>query len=232
MARRRVNFTRLEIVQTAARCIFQSGYTATSPKMICDELNLSTGNLTYYFPTKEHLLKVFVEMLCDFQWALMEKEADDGMSSVMAVCLELAAMAAICEEEPNAKDFYLSAYSSPLTLDVIRKNDVERAKKVYAAYCPDWTHERFLEAETLVSGVEYATLMTTEESPALDLRIAGALDTILTTYQVPEEIRRRKITEVLSMDYHSIGRRILKEFIAFIDETNEHTLEEMLHVKR
>lgn len=56
---------------------------------ICDELDMSPGNITFYFPTKEHLLAVLVDMMCDFQWRLMEHEANEGYSSVMALCLEL-----------------------------------------------------------------------------------------------------------------------------------------------
>ena len=42
------------------------------------------------------------------------------------------------------------------------KNDAERSKEVFKDYCPDWTDENFAEAEVLVSGIEYATLMTTD----------------------------------------------------------------------
>ena len=76
----------------------ERGYTDTSIKAISDQLGISTGNLTFYFPAKEHLLAVLVEMLCDFQWKLMERNVDEGNSSLMAMCLELPAMAAICEE--------------------------------------------------------------------------------------------------------------------------------------
>ena len=56
MARRRVNTTKLEIVQTATKMFLEKGYTATSIKTIADALDMSTGHLTFYFPTKEHLL--------------------------------------------------------------------------------------------------------------------------------------------------------------------------------
>lgn len=231
MARRRVNTTKYEIVQSALEMFVKKGYSATSVKMICDELDLSTGNLTYYFPTKEYLLAALVELLCDFQWEMMEKEAGDGFSSIMAICLELTAMAAMCEEDEIAKDFYLSAYSSPLCLEIIRRNDAARAMQVFASYCPDWTDEHFAEAETLVSGVEYATLMTTGDSAPLEMRIAGALNTILSIFRIPEEVRRMKIDKVLAMDYRAIGRRVLKEFKEYVEETNGQMLEDLIQSK-
>ncbi|MBR2013374.1 MAG: TetR/AcrR family transcriptional regulator [Clostridia bacterium] len=225
MAVKKVKTTKLDIIKCAAEFFFEHGYSATSPRMISEALDLSTGNITYYFPSKEHLLAVFVEMLCDYQWKMMEEEAQDGVSSVLAVCLELTTMAAVCEEDPIAKEFYLSSYSSPLCLDIIRRNDAERNKKVFKDYCPDWTDEQFAEAEILVSGIEYATLMTGGDPVALETRISGALNHILRVYNVPEEIRARKLRKVFALDYRSISRRMMRRFEEYIKETNEQALE-------
>ncbi|MBQ8494127.1 MAG: TetR/AcrR family transcriptional regulator [Clostridia bacterium] len=216
----------------ASKLFLETGYSATSPKLVCEELDISTGNLTYYFPTKEHLLAVVVEMLCDFQRKMMDLEAQEGYSSVMAICLELMAMASMCEEDEIAKDLYIASYTSPLTLDIIRKNDAERSKEVFKDYCPDWTDENFAEAEVLVSGIEYATLMTTDSGVSLETRIAGALNNILTIFNVPEEMRKMKIGKVLAMDYRAIGRRVLREFRKFVEDSNDHLLDELLHARR
>ena len=133
-------------------------------------------------------------------------------------------MAAMCEENEIARDFYLSAYTHPMTLEIIRTNDNIRAKQVYAPYTANWTEEQFTEAETLISGIEYATLMNTPSSAPLHIRVAGALETILSIYQVPPEIRRLKMEKILAMDYRTIGRRILKEFMEYIEIVNEDAL--------
>lgn len=225
--RRSITTTKYEIIQVASEFFLNKGVSQTSPQMIAAELDMSTGNITYYFKNKEHLLAVFVEMLCDFQWKMMEKEADDGHSSIMAICLELAAMASMCDEDEIAKDFYHSAYTSDLCLEIIQRNDAERAKQVFNQYCPGWTDEKYAEAEAIVSGVEYATLKTNTFSPSLEMRIAGALETILATFNVPEELRKTKIQKVLGMDFRSIGRRVLKEFKEFVQKTNDETFESM-----
>lgn len=221
--------TKLEIIRVATKKFLEGGYTKTSIKAISDELEMSTGNLTFHFPTKEHLLAGLVEMLCKYQGKLIEREANEGYSSVMAICLELMSMASACEENEIAKDFFISAYSSPIALEIIRKNDTERAKLVFAEYCEGWTHEQFVEAEILVSGIEYATFMTTDDSVSLETRISGALNNILTIYGVPEEIRKMKIEKVLAMDYTKIGTLILKEFIEYVENSTEQALEEIFH---
>lgn len=227
MARKKVNNAiKMAMVRVANRMFLERGFSNTSVKAIAQELGISTGHITFYYPTKEHLLALLVEKLCDFQWQMMNQTVDEGKTSLMAICLELVAMAAICEENEIAKDFYLSSYTNPMCLEIIRRSDTRRAKEVFGEYCADWNDENFAEAETLVSGIEYATLMTTPASASLEVRIAGALNQIMTLYNVPEDVRKMKIDKVLAMDYGNIGRRIFTEFTEYIDSENSQLSEE------
>ncbi|MBE6756360.1 MAG: TetR/AcrR family transcriptional regulator [Ruminococcaceae bacterium] len=220
--------TKLEIVRVASKMFLEKGYTNTSIKAIANELEMSTGNLTFHFPTKEHLLAELVEMLRKFQWNLIEKEADEGVSSLLAICIELMTVASACEESEIAKDFFLSTYSSPVCLDYIRKSAVERAKIIFAEYCDGWTDEQYAEAEILISGINYATLMTTESPATLETRIRGALNQTMLIYNVPEKIRNQKIEKVLSINCRELGNRVFKEFIKYVDECAENALKDAL----
>lgn len=231
MARRRVKTTRLDIIRYATSAFLEQGYSASSTKHIAEDLDIGTGNLTYYFPTKEHLLAVLVDMLCDFQWKLMEKHADDGLSSIMAICLELASMASACEQDAVIRDFFISAYTSPMCLEIIRRNDTARAMKVFASHRPEWTREQFAEAEILCSGIEYATLMPAGDPVPLETRVSGALNNILGIYNIPKDLRDAKIQRVFSLDYRRLGKQTLTEFRQFVEETNEHALEELYRAR-
>lgn len=224
-----INITKLEIVQEATRLFFEKGFSKTTAAALCKAVGISTGNLTFYFPTKEHILDVLVEMLCEFQWKLMEEHTDEGKSSLLSYCLELATMAAVSEENAEMKDFYLSTYAHPMTLETIRANDVVKMKQVFGDFCKDWTEEQFLEAENIVSGIEYATLMTTKHSAPLDVRVAGALNAIMLLFRVPEELREIKIAKILAMDYRAIGRKILKNFKEYAEQSTEHAIEEKIN---
>lgn len=127
-----------------------------------------------------------------------------------------------------AANFFLSAYTNPITIEIIRKNDKKRAKDVFGEYCSDWSEERFIEAEALVSGIEYATLMTTSTSVPFNLRISGALELILMLYNVPEEIRKQKIAKVSAMDYRKLGQQVMNAFITFVDQETEQALQKLL----
>ncbi len=216
--------TKLEIIKLAAHLFIEEGYSKTTFARIARELDLSTGNITFYFPSKDHLLAVLVDELFAFQTWLMEYEAKEGASSLLSYCLELTSIAAACEEDEVAKDFFSSAYSSPMILDLIRENDTEKTKAVFGSFRPEWSDEDWRATENIVSGVEYATIMTCENDTPLSIQIEKALDSILMLYGVPEELRRQKIDKVLAMDYRGIGKRILNGFKEYIDKVNEENL--------
>ncbi len=229
------NPTRLLIIKTATEMFFENGFSQTTAAAVSKKAGISTGNLTFHFPTKEHILDELVKMMCDFQWQTMEEATDEGKSSLLAYCLELTTMAAISEENLQMRDFYISNYSHPMTLDYIRLNDVKKLKQVFGEYCVGWTDQQYLEAECIVSGIEYATLMTTACSTDLPTRIEGALNAIMLLFGVPEEKRKAKVKKVLAMDYKTIGMRMLADFRKFTEEENQKAVDDLLasyHLQR
>ena len=220
--------TKLEIVQEATRQFLEKGYSNTTIAAISKALDMSPGNLTFHYPTKEHLLAELVDLLCDFQWKMMQEEADEGYSSVMALCLELTTMASACEQDEVIKDFFISTYTSPMCLAIIRRNDAARAQRIFGSLRPDWTAQQFAEAEILCSGIEYATLMTAGYPVELETRITGALHNILGIFGLPQETRQMKLEKVFAMDYRKLGRRVLREFKEFVEQTNEQAFQDLL----
>ncbi|MBQ7364415.1 MAG: TetR/AcrR family transcriptional regulator [Clostridia bacterium] len=216
--------TRLEIIRLAAKLFIEEGYSTTTMKKLSKLLDVSPGNITFYFPTKDHLLAVLVDELFDFQNLLIAQATEEGKTSLLAYCLELTAIAAICEESEVARDFYASSYSSAYTLNLIRKNDTEKTKTVFGEFCPDFTEQKWQATENLVSGIEYATIMTKESEIPLPIQIERTLNAIMMLYQVPEDLRKQKIEKVLAMDYRAMGRRLLKEFRDYIEKVNEEKL--------
>ena len=221
--RKRPN-TKLQIVQVAAKLFIEDGFSRTTLTKIAKIMDISTGNLTFHFQTKEHLLAVLVDELGDFQNMLMAKAADEGQRSLLSYCLELTSMAAACAEDEAARDFFTSAYSLPLTLERIRENDTEKTKSVFGEFCPDWTEEQWVATENVVSGIEFATIVTRKENTPLPMQIEQTLNSVMMLYNVPEELRRSKIEKVLAMDYRALGRRILAEFKEYLGGVNEENL--------
>ena len=228
MAKRKIINTKLEILQCSMELFLEKGYTASYVTTIAQKLGISTGNLTFYFPTKEHLLAELVRELCVFQWQTMEKAATDGKSSLLAYLLELATIVSVCDENPVAKDFYISAYTHLLPLKIIRESDTQKTKTVFSEYCKGWSETDFIIAENIVSGIEYSMLVTEDtEEVSLEKRIESSLDVIMKIYDVPFDVRNSLLQSVLGMDYREIGRNILNEFCIYVDEKNKAQLEKI-----
>lgn len=230
--RTRVNTTKYEIIQVASEFFFDVGFSNTSPQMIAQELGLSTGNITYYFPTKEHLLAVLVEMLCDFQLKMLEAEADIGIGSVASICLETMTVAVACNDSEVARDFFTAVFQSECCRNYLRENHVERAKKIFHKECSGWTDEDFHQAELLVMGLQYTAIVPTNANIPLEKRIASALNHILSIYGIEEASRKKQIKNVLERDCRDISKRVLQGFTAFVEKKNEQTLERIIKGNR
>ena len=225
--------TRELILQAAMRMFLDAGYAATSCSRLAKELKISPGNMTFYFPTKEHLLAELVEELCGYQHKAMQELLDEGESSLYAYCMELAAMAALCEASGAAREFYLAAYTHPMSLAVIQKNDVKKMGMIFRPYCPQFRETDYVFMENIVSGIEYATLASrTEGEITAERRVTRGLDSIMKLFDVPEEIRQAQIEKVMKSGFWSRGTDFLRDFMAFTEEVNARAVENALEYKQ
>ncbi len=214
------------VIQLASKRFVEDGYTATDKLSIAKTLGISTGNINFHYPTKEHLLTEFVKELCDFQWRMIEVFEQEDKSPLLALCIEFSTMAAIAEENAAIRDVYRSSYTYPMPLAVIRENDVRKTKQIFSEFNPDWTEEQFIVMETLYSGIEYAMFSSAGQGDmSLDLRVACGLDAAMRLYNVPEALRNQKIEKIIAMDYRSFGRRILSDFKDYITAVNWQAVE-------
>ena len=211
--------TRLEILQCATKLFLERGYTDAYITTIANMLQISTGNLTFHFPTKEHILAELIKELCTFQEQIEENEEGEYPLPI-AYLLELAMFASVCVENPNIKDLVVSAYTHSMPLGMIRANDTQRAKKVFGKFCPEWTETDFIQAENIVSGIEYAMFMTENtEKLSFEQRVAGSINAVMKIYEVPEEIRQAIITKVMAVDYRSKGSHIFERFCSYVEKS-------------
>lgn len=219
---------KFEILHCAMMLFLKKGYNSAYITTIAKELNISTGNLTFYFPSKEHLLAELTKELCQFQWELMEREVRNDYSPLMAYLLEVVTIASMCEENLNIKDFFVSAYTHSLSLKIIRENDTWKMTEVFGEYCLGWTEKEFMQAENIVSGIEYSLLMmeNTDEI-SLEERVAASLDAIMKIFNVPKELREQKIKKVLAMNYRIIGRDVFEDFCRYVEEKNKEQFQKI-----
>ena len=221
--------TKLQIVRAATRLFLEKGYTATTVKMLAAELDMSPGNLTFHFPTKEHLLAELNGTLCRYQWDRMGKRENEGVSVTKSLSMEVAAVAAACEEDPVVRDLYLASYRSSLCVETIRQKNTARAKETFGKGLPMWTEEQFYAAEMLSSGVLYGVLMTDSSVIPLKTRVVAALDAMLAIYGLPSATRREEVAYAMSLDFHRLGQQLIADFRAFAEEDSTQMMWDLVN---
>lgn len=212
--------TRYKILLCATKLFLEKGYTNTYVTNITNMLKISTGNLTFHFPTKEHILAELIGELNAFQ-----KQTESGMEQTgyglpIAYLQELAMFASVCEENPNIRDLVIAAYTHTLSLEIIRENDTIRTKHTFGEFCTNWTDEHFIQAENVVSGIEYAMYrLENTQDISFEQRVTSGIDAIMKIYEVPEHIRQRIVAEVMSSDYRDRGSHMFEEFCRHVENS-------------
>ncbi|MBR5597858.1 MAG: TetR/AcrR family transcriptional regulator [Lachnospiraceae bacterium] len=227
MAKERRTKTKYEIIQVASKFFLEQSYTNTSVHTIAKELGISPGNLTYHFPTKEHLLLGVTEKMVDFKERKYQKEAGLGIESISSICLDFMTVVSGCQESPRAKDLFIAIYSSEMCRNHFQKRRIERAKRILSEQCAGWTENQFKFVELMITGIYLSTITTSDDYLPLETRLPEALYLILDIYGVDEATRRNEIAKILQLDYRQIGKNYYKEFIDYVEEINDKILEEM-----
>ena len=207
--------TKARIVETARELYFREGYTKTTARKICDAVGISTGNLTFHFPTKEHLLLELVKEFCAYQLDEVVRSIQQGGQPLLAYATEIVNQTVICEEDECLRDFCVSAFTTPMTLAEIRSWDSKKSRLLFSAYNPTWTEQDYIMVENAASGLEMGALMTRcDEVVTLEKKLRTTLDSLMRLYNVPDAERSDTITAVLNTDYRSICRRMLDRLMA------------------
>ena len=230
MARRKTTLTKLEITQVAMRMFLEKGFTGTSAKAISNELNISTGNLTFYYPTKEHILLELTKEITQFHTKSIDKIFKKEKNDLYSYCWEVTAQIVLCEENEQAKDIYLAIYSHPLTLQYVKDWTAEKNQKILGERLSDWTYERFRRVENVTCCIERSALTEScTESYTIEEKIRLILTCLLKIYDIGYEEREKVIKEILETDYRKMGHDLLKQLTKYVEKQNKQALNEAIN---
>lgn len=99
----------ISVIRSTIKLFLRNGYSKTSIKMIENDSGVKAGNITYYFHSKEELLKVLVEELMDYHATTIEETHEKDSDVLFSYALEVAMQIALCKNDSNAWDLYHSA---------------------------------------------------------------------------------------------------------------------------
>ncbi len=212
----------INVIRAATKLFLQNGYTKTTFKMIEQDSGVKVGNITYYFHSKEELLKVLIEELMDFHATMLEDMHQTDGDNLFAYAMEITAQIALCENNQSAWDLYFSAYNLPQTYEVIKAWATEKNYTLFCDRLPDWNEHDFKNIEEVASGIELAALKSVcDRNFTLDKKISLFLDSLLMLYRVSEDERKKVIEKVLALDYAKTGQELFEKFIKRLDGNKE-----------
>ncbi len=208
----------INVVRAATKLFLENGYTKTSFKMIEKLSGVKVGNITYYFHSKEELLKILVEELMDYHATILDDFYEKENDVLFAYALEVAIQIALCENNRNAWDLYYNSYDLPQTYKHIKSWAAEKNYNLFSSRLPDWTEHDFKSVEEVASGIEFAALKSvSDRNFALDKKISLFLNSLLMLYNVSEEERKKTIEKVLALDYEQIAVDMFDKFVKRLD---------------
>lgn len=208
----------INVIRATTKLFLQNGYTRTSLKMIEQDSGVKVGNITYYFHSKEDLLKVLVEELMDYHAIMIDDIHEKKNDKLFAYAMEVTAQIALCESNRSAWDLYSSAYNLPQTYEVIKAWAAEKNYNLFRERLPEWTEHDFKEIEEVASGIELAALKSVcDRNFTLEKKISLFLNSLMILYQVPEAERKAVIEKVISLDYEQIAKEMFDKFVARLD---------------
>ncbi len=219
MAHRENNATQQAIIESATRNFLVNGFHKTSAKMICQEVGISPGNLTFWYPTKADILLEFSKKIMSFHTKFIEYNKSKQADPLFVYCLEIVVQIVLCEERENIRDIYYSMYSEPLTMAFLKDWTAEKNLGVLGSYLPDWDLKRFRRAANVTCCIERSALAEPcTEDYTLEDKIWLTLTCLLKIYDFKKEYREKVISEILATDYHKIKEEMLNQLDEFINK--------------
>ena len=217
MAHRENNATQQAIIDSATRNFLVNGFRKTSAKMICEDVGISPGNLTFWYPTKADMLLEISKRIMSYHTKFIEYNKSKDTDALYTYCLEIVVQIVLCEERENIRDIYYSMYSEPLTLAYLKDWTAEKNLGVLGSYLPDWDLKRFRRAANVTCCIERSALAEPcTEDYTLEDKIWLTLTCLLKIYDFDKEQREKVITEILATDYRKIKDGMLKQLDEYL----------------
>ena len=219
MAHRENNTTQQAIIDAAIKQFLVNGFHNTSAKKICEEVGISPGNLTFWFPSKADLLLEFTKKIMSYHTKFIEYNKNKNEENLYTYCLEIIVQITLCEEKENTRDIYYSMYSEPLTMSFLKDWTAEKNFDILGAYLPDWDLKRFRRVANVTCCIERSALAEPcTEDYTLEDKIRLTLTCLLKIYDFEKEKREKVITKILETDYKKIKTEMLKQLDEFLNE--------------
>lgn len=203
-----VSPNKIKIIKTALRHIFLDKNLNITKSMIASEAGVSSGVISFFFPTKEDLFAEILSIMFKEQWKVLEASLEKK-DPIVLYCLKTITIFYVCEKNDQIREFYIDLHSHTKTYNLLKYSDLTNSKKAFKKYCSNYRDLEYQHAENIVASMEYATIAKTNNNVPFDRRVRGVLNLILQIYNVPDDIREQSINRALRLDYEALANEVV-----------------------
>ncbi len=211
------------IVNAAAKCFLEKGFTNTTVRNITSRIGISVGAFNNHFRTKEDVLCKLVSLVLNEQFSVTERmlagKTDDKL---LIYAAETTLQLHIVEMNENLRDVYTSAYSLPKTSAIIQETVTGKLENVFKDYLPELETKDFYLLEIATGGVMRG-FMTVPCNMwfSIDMKTEAFLRSALRLYSISEDKIQEAIAFVKEIDFSAAAKMTLDEIFRLLDEQME-----------
>ncbi len=209
-----------QVLNAAARCFLQKGFTNTTLKDITSTAGIHSGSFNNYFRTKEDVLYDLVGLVLGQQFSVSQKLLEGRTEDkLLFYAVETVLQLHIVEMSEALRDVYSAAYSLPKTSDLIQQTITSKWEYIFKEQLPDLETKDFYKLEIATGGIMRG-FMTVPCNMwfTMDQKVASFLECSFRMYKVPDAKIQEAIEFVKQFDFKAIAKQTIDALMQFLEQ--------------
>lgn len=206
---------RKRILNSAARLFLENGYSATSLKELAADAETNTGALMRIFGSKENILAVLVRYVLNEQFACAaEMVKGKTNDKILFYAAETSLQLYIVESNENIRDIYGTAYSLPVTTQIIQQTITCKLEEIFKEYLPHFETKDFYELEIASGGIMRGFMtIPCDMYFTMERKIKRFLETTFLVYRISEGKINEAIEFAAQFDFKTAAERVVNRVL-------------------
>lgn len=217
---KRYEEVRKRLLNSSTKFFLQKGYSSTSLKEIAADAGTNTGVLMRAFRSKENILAVLVEHVLNeqFKYAaeLVKDKTDD---KILFYAVETSLQLHIVESNENIRDLYRTAYSLPITTQLIQQTITKKIENIFKEHLPHFETKDFYELEIASGGIMRGFMtIPCDMYFTMERKIKRFLEATFLVYRISDEKINEAIEFVSQFDFKLAADEVVKHILDKVAE--------------
>lgn len=205
---------RNKMLHMAIELFLKNGYEKTTTASIAKGVGMAPSSFFAAFESKEALLLTLVKIMFSNQFESAGRFGGVSDDPVLLYSIETSLQICIAELSEPLRELYVMAYSLPTTSEYIYDSMAPRLQKIFSGYLPDAELKDFYEMDIASAGIMRAYMAKPCDMYfTLENKLTRFLQSSLTLYSVPQEVRSQITDSILKMDLGAYAEQMIQRMV-------------------